>query len=472
MENEQAKTGVFISYARDDVEIARKLYMDLKKARLNPWFDEKNLLPGHNWKVIIHKAMKASAYVLVLFSSKSVGKRGFAQKELKIALDLLDEFPSDKIFIIPVRVDKCESPDIRLEDIHQVDLFPSYKTGLDKILRVFKTDTGRKQHEQESVLPLDDSNRTCEIGTEMKLVETEFINELFERFYTRQAVLLLGQRDREQGQARAELMRTARDRFDPENVLSIVPFRQEDLSMEEYFEYIGEQCGAVEPVKNSFGFVKLIQKRLAEKGDLFLLIIGFERGSAAGGKALAGGLRNLMDSYSANLKLMVCGGERLADLYFVNGREFSFLNSAEAVEWPEFTIKDVRRLCRDQVVDDDTARKILEISGGHPRLLQVCLDFCRKQGQLDAKVCKDSIENDHYIWHLFTEFLGADAQTTVYELLEKDEVWPYQPYIIDPLVRRFYWQNLLKRNHDQRQLIWRCEIIRKVGKQILGETSK
>lgn len=37
-----ANLQIFISYAREDVEAARRLYRDLKNAELNPWLDEES----------------------------------------------------------------------------------------------------------------------------------------------------------------------------------------------------------------------------------------------------------------------------------------------------------------------------------------------------------------------------------------------------------------------------------------------
>jgi len=55
--------------------------------------DKKNLLPGQTWNLKIRKAIKNSRYFIALFSSTSVQKRGYIQKEFRFALDLLDEFP-------------------------------------------------------------------------------------------------------------------------------------------------------------------------------------------------------------------------------------------------------------------------------------------------------------------------------------------------------------------------------------------
>ena len=82
-----------------------------------------------------------------MLSSKSVNKKGVVQNEIKIAMDLLNEFPSNEIFIIPVYLDECRPADPKLQDIHGVDLSSSdekglnYEKGLEQILRALFHDT-------------------------------------------------------------------------------------------------------------------------------------------------------------------------------------------------------------------------------------------------------------------------------------------------------------------------------------------
>ncbi|MBT7698203.1 MAG: toll/interleukin-1 receptor domain-containing protein, partial [Desulfobacterales bacterium] len=102
------KPKIFISYSRKDSEIAERVYKDLKNEGFAPWLDTESLLPGQNWKMMISKEMKESSFFLALLSSDSLGKRGYVNKELKFALDILDEFPLDEIYLIPVYIDHCE----------------------------------------------------------------------------------------------------------------------------------------------------------------------------------------------------------------------------------------------------------------------------------------------------------------------------------------------------------------------------
>jgi hypothetical protein len=140
------KHKVFISYASEDTEIAQRLYDDLKNVGVEFWLDRQSLTPGENWKLEIEKALKESTIFLALISSKSTTKEGFTQKELKRALEILDEKPEGDVFIIPVRVDDCPIS-VRLQDYQWIDLFPSYPDGLEKLLNVLKPDFVLKSQE-------------------------------------------------------------------------------------------------------------------------------------------------------------------------------------------------------------------------------------------------------------------------------------------------------------------------------------
>lgn len=137
---DSSPTTVFLSYAHEDEDAASRLCKDLKQAGVDVWFDKESLLPGQRWKSAINRAIRECRYFLAVLSTKSVTKRGFVQKEIAEALDLLEEFPEHKIFIIPVRLDKCEPSHEKLRDIHRVDMFPEWEQGLTMILASMEID--------------------------------------------------------------------------------------------------------------------------------------------------------------------------------------------------------------------------------------------------------------------------------------------------------------------------------------------
>jgi len=133
---------IFLSYAHEDIGIAKKLYQDLKKYNLNLWFDTESLIPGQNWQVEIKKAIRKSNFFMALLSKNSVNKIGYVQKELKIALDILDYHPESNVYFIPVRLDNCDPTNDQIFDLHWIDIFPEdkYQEGLKKLLNIFSPD--------------------------------------------------------------------------------------------------------------------------------------------------------------------------------------------------------------------------------------------------------------------------------------------------------------------------------------------
>ncbi len=136
--SKKSKIKIFISYAKEDIEIAMRIYKDLKQEGFEPWIDEENLLPGQKWEDVIKREIKESSYFIVLLSSNSLTKRGYFQKEVKEAFEIADELPSSEIFIIPIRTEDCEPEHDKLRALHWVNLFLSYEHGFKQILQVFE----------------------------------------------------------------------------------------------------------------------------------------------------------------------------------------------------------------------------------------------------------------------------------------------------------------------------------------------
>jgi hypothetical protein len=102
------KPKIFLSYAREDMGMAKQLHNYLKRDGLDVWRDTESLLPGDRWKDKIQDAIENTNYFIALLSIRSVNKKGFVQKELKTALEVLDLFPSSKTFLLPVKIDDCK----------------------------------------------------------------------------------------------------------------------------------------------------------------------------------------------------------------------------------------------------------------------------------------------------------------------------------------------------------------------------
>jgi len=101
---------VFLCHGSEDKPVIRELYSRLHNDGVQPWIDEKDILPGQDWDGAIRQALKNSDAILVCLSSRSARKEGYIQKEIRIAREVANEKPEGTIFIIPVSLDGCEIP--------------------------------------------------------------------------------------------------------------------------------------------------------------------------------------------------------------------------------------------------------------------------------------------------------------------------------------------------------------------------
>jgi len=141
---------IFLAYCHSNARDVAKLRDELVAAGENVWWD-KDILPGNDWKQEIRRAMKTS-YAVVLCVSKELATRSKSgiYPEILEAVAAFRQHAPGSIFLIPVRLSKCEIPDIEidatrtLDQIQFVDLFPASKReyGLKRLLQSLKAAPG------------------------------------------------------------------------------------------------------------------------------------------------------------------------------------------------------------------------------------------------------------------------------------------------------------------------------------------
>lgn len=164
----KAMAQIFLSYARDDREKVEKLYQKLLAAGFKPWMDIKDILPGERWKSSIQKAIRCSDFFLACLSAKSVNKRGFLQKEIRIALDIWQEKLDSDIYLIPVRLEDCEVPE-SLRDFQWVDIFEEH--GWTQLVRAIQTGMKRRSASKKPHLDIEMVEASLERATLQKYWE-------------------------------------------------------------------------------------------------------------------------------------------------------------------------------------------------------------------------------------------------------------------------------------------------------------
>lgn len=125
------KLRIFLSYSSTDKPQVRPVYQRLCELGFTPWFDEIDLLPGHDFDFEIDRAVRASDIVIVCLSSTSTRRSGYLQKELRYALDIAERQPEGRIFLIPVLLEPCNPPR-SLEHLQHVRLYE--ELGFDRLV--------------------------------------------------------------------------------------------------------------------------------------------------------------------------------------------------------------------------------------------------------------------------------------------------------------------------------------------------
>ncbi|WP_224795343.1 TIR domain-containing protein [Pseudomonas fluorescens] len=101
---------IFLSYAKEDKDVALKYYDLLAHEGMRPWIDQKHILPGQNWEAEIDKAFQDAHVIILLLSKKSVDKRGFVQREANDAIERLRYKKPTDIYVIPLLLEPCDVP--------------------------------------------------------------------------------------------------------------------------------------------------------------------------------------------------------------------------------------------------------------------------------------------------------------------------------------------------------------------------
>ena len=109
--------AVFLSYASQDAQAARKICEALRTAGIEVWFDQSELRGGDAWDNAIRRQIKTCALVIPIISANTQGRaEGYFRLEWKLAIDRSHLMAQDRAFLIPVVIDDTPEGDERVPD--------------------------------------------------------------------------------------------------------------------------------------------------------------------------------------------------------------------------------------------------------------------------------------------------------------------------------------------------------------------
>lgn len=114
-----------MSYASPDRDRVTPYFDRLESRGFDVWMDYRRLKAGQNWDFEIRRALEKAAIIVVFISNNSVDRRGYIQREIKLALHKLEEKLTEDIYIIPVLLDEDTKIPHQIESIHCVKTWES-----------------------------------------------------------------------------------------------------------------------------------------------------------------------------------------------------------------------------------------------------------------------------------------------------------------------------------------------------------
>ncbi len=101
-----ASKAVFLSYASQDAEAARRICDALRSAGVEVWFDQNELVGGDAWDAKIRKQIADCAlFVPIISANTNARGEGYFRLEWKLAVDRSHLMAHDEPFLLPVAID-------------------------------------------------------------------------------------------------------------------------------------------------------------------------------------------------------------------------------------------------------------------------------------------------------------------------------------------------------------------------------
>jgi TolB-like protein/Tfp pilus assembly protein PilF len=113
----ESTRAVFLSYASQDAEAARRICDALCAAGIEVWFDQSELRGGDAWDASIRKRIKECIlFVPVISANTNARSEGYFRLEWKLAVDRSHLMATERAFLLPVVIDDTRDADALVPD--------------------------------------------------------------------------------------------------------------------------------------------------------------------------------------------------------------------------------------------------------------------------------------------------------------------------------------------------------------------
>ncbi len=102
----ESPKAVFLSYAREDTDAARRIADALRGFGVEVWFDQNELRGGDTWDAKIRQQIRSCALFIPIISATTESRgEGYFRREWRIAVDRTHDMAEGLAYIVPVSID-------------------------------------------------------------------------------------------------------------------------------------------------------------------------------------------------------------------------------------------------------------------------------------------------------------------------------------------------------------------------------
>ena len=99
--------GVFLSYAREDTDAARRIAEAMRAFGVDAWFDQGELRGGDAWDAKIKKQIRECALFMPIISAATQARgEGYFRREWKLAGERTHDMAGSRTFVVPIVIDE------------------------------------------------------------------------------------------------------------------------------------------------------------------------------------------------------------------------------------------------------------------------------------------------------------------------------------------------------------------------------
>jgi len=126
----EPKKAVFLSYASQDAEAARRICEVLRAGGIEVWLDQSELRGGDAWDASIKRQISSCALFMPIISKNTQARaEGYFRLEWKLAVDRSHLMANDKAFLVPVVIDGVSEPEARVPEKFREVQWMSLQSG-------------------------------------------------------------------------------------------------------------------------------------------------------------------------------------------------------------------------------------------------------------------------------------------------------------------------------------------------------